>query len=241
MLPRRAVSPGYLHDPETTAAKFVNCPDVDWDRLYKTGDIVEFDPSGDLHFVGRVDRQVKVRGFRIELEEIETAMMKAGCAQAAVRVSPQGALVAYFVSSDMVGANLRDRLAQWLSDYKIPQPFVALPRLPQKPSGKVDLEALPLFGDISDQQLASTNSDAESARLDSIFLLWAKELSVSPEILHSSSNFRELGGTSLNLLRILVQIEKQYGVKISFADFLKTPTPHFIYRTLKQHEHQISA
>ena len=235
-----SVSPGYLNDPATNLKKFVSYPQIDPERLYKTGDIVEVDASGEFRFIGRVDRQIKVRGFRIELEEIETAMMQAGSLQAAVKVLPQGTLAAYFTSTHLTIACMRNRLTKLLSDYKIPQYFVALPRLPRKTNGKVDFDALLNPIEITANHLIETDFDTNFSKLAPIYSLWAKELGISPETLHRDSNFRELGGTSLNILRLLGQIEKKYGAKISYGNFLKNPTPQFIYNTLTHYDHPIS-
>ena len=230
-----SVSPGYLRDQDATERKFLSCPEVDRGTLYKTGDIVERDDHGDLHFIGRVDRQVKVRRYRIELEEIEGALMTVGCVQAAVKLTCHGALVAYFAApAGLSSTSLRDRLAPILSDYKIPQFFVQMVGLPYKPSGKVDYEALPVHQEStpmwSGAGLVPDDGDT------SIYELWAEALKVHPGTLHPQSNFRDLGGTSLGIVSLLSNIETQFGVRIPFLKFLKNPTPGFVQRTLQDHE-----
>lgn len=226
-------SPGYIGDATTTACKFVSHPQVDESVLYKTGDIVEIDAAGDLHFIGRVDRQVKVRGYRIELEEVEGALMNLGYTQAAVKVSPKGDMIAYMApSTGQSATTLRDRLAVCLSSYKIPQFFVEMDRLPLKLSGKVAYDVLP------DSQVPTTPSSVEpQSDQDNdyapIFALWAQVLKQPLDKLHPHSNFRDLGGTSLSIIHLLSSIETQFGVRISFLSFLNNPTPSFLLSALR--------
>ncbi|WP_375575785.1 non-ribosomal peptide synthetase [Paracidovorax oryzae] len=220
------VSPGYMGDSLATARKFVLCPEVDEGRLYKTGDIVERDAHGDLHFLGRLDRQVKVRGFRVELEEIEGALVQSGCLQAAVRLSPQGQLVAYVALPPQTGLDaLRQQLAQHLSDYKIPQCFIPMQQLPLKVNGKVDFDALPATAP-RDAAVAS------SRPCEPILSLWEEILDLPQGSLDAHSDFQEVGGTSIKAIRLLSAIEERFGTRIRFSEFLENPTPHFLYNAI---------
>lgn len=237
------VSPGYIGDAMTTARKFINHPLVDESVLYKTGDIVEVDSAGDLHFIGRVDRQVKVRGYRIELEEIEGALMNLGYTQAAVKVTPEGDMMAYM--SPPTGqpiAALRDRLAVSLSSYKIPQFLVEMDRLPIKPSGKVAYDMLPALQSSTIPSLVTPQPEQDNDYAQ-IFALWAQALNQPLATLHPDSNFRDLGGSSLNIVHLLSNIETQFGVRIPFLNFLHNPTPSFLLSVLRsrQHEYTISS
>ncbi|NHZ83648.1 amino acid adenylation domain-containing protein [Massilia sp. CCM 8695] len=230
-----AVSPGYIGNANVNAQTFLHLPTLDAGRLYKTGDLVERDEQGDLRFLGRIDRQVKVRGFRVELEEIEGALKRLGYAEVAVKVSAQGALVAYIVAdsdadTDLDGEALRARLASILSDYKIPQHVIGLARFPYKISGKVDYAALPDF--VPAAACAGTRDDHYAP----IIALWANELMLDAASLQPSSNFRELGGTSINIVRLLSSIETHYGVRIDFIDFLDNPTIEFLVHNLTEND-----
>jgi len=226
-----SVSPGYLGDAPATHRRFMSCPDVDEGALYKTGDIVEIDAAGDIHFLGRADRQVKVRGYRIELEEIEAALMKVGCIQAAVKMSSSGALTAYFAAQpELTIATVRGRLEAAISDYKVPQFFLEMKCLPLRPSGKVDYEALPDLQETPD--IGFKSEQYPDSNYAAIFELWAEELNLSPSQLHINANFRELGGTSLNIIRLLDNTETRFGIRIPFLNFLDDPTPQFIYKSL---------
>lgn len=232
-----AVSPGYMGDAAATEKKFLRSHALDACTLYKTGDIVERTETGDLIFVGRIDRQVKVRGYRIELEEIEGALMMLGYREVALKVSRQGALVAYLVSDLAIDPiEIRKKLGGMLNDFKIPQHFVRLERFPYKASGKVDYQALPDF--VPAAPVSPTHPEIE--KTSPIAQLWAKELALDPDTLEPGSNFCELGGTSINIVRLLSSFETRFGIRIDFMDFLNNPTIDFLYRSLTKNEQSIS-
>lgn len=231
------VAPGYVGDATTTAARFIRIDALDASVLYKTGDIVEADSAGDLHFVGRKDRQVKVRGYRVELEEIEGVLQTAGCRQAAVVLMGDGALAAYVSADEAINPMaLKARLSQRLSPFKIPQHVVQLPALPLKPNGKVDHGQLP--ANLIDQ--AKGAHATGQASLDHCYApiagLWARTLSIDVATLSPSSNFRDLGGTSIHIVRLLGEVEDRFGVTIPFIEFFNNPTLQFIYQSLQRHE-----
>ncbi|MDX7988962.1 non-ribosomal peptide synthetase, partial [Xenorhabdus sp. 12] len=147
------VARGYLNRPELTAGRFLPDPFAPEPaaRMYKTGDLGRWLPDGNIDYLGRNDFQVKVRGFRVELGEIEAQLMRChGVREAVViarhdGVDPQR-LVAYLRPVDGVKlqpAKLRQQLAQHLADYMLPSAFVVLNTFPQTPNGKLDRQALP--------------------------------------------------------------------------------------------------
>ncbi|WKB50625.1 non-ribosomal peptide synthetase [Eleftheria terrae] len=230
-----AVSPGYVGDPASTAAKFVRISALDASVLYKTGDIVELDEAGELHFIGRKDRQVKVRGYRIELEEIEGALLSLGCREVAVTLSPKGALVAYVATGEPLDAQaLKAALEQRLSSFKVPQHIVALPRLPHKSNGKVDHALLPAHEPAAATHPGRGPADALDARHAPIAELWAQALGVDAAALHLQSNFRELGGSSIDIVHLLSAVESRFGASVSFIDFFKQPTIEFLFHSLSE-------
>ena len=150
---------GYLNRPELTAERFISNPfsQDTHERLYRTGDLVRYLPDGNLEFLGRMDSQVKLRGFRIELREIERVLAQhsavAASAVVTLREDSPGAkrLAAYVVPSNGVAPSaneLREHLHKQLPDYMMPTAFVVLTQLPLTPNGKVDRAALPTPGDI---------------------------------------------------------------------------------------------
>lgn len=231
------VAQGYVGDSQRTDERFITCPLLDEGVLYRTGDIVKRDPSGDLHFLGRMDRQLKVRGYRVELEEIEGALMRLGCAQAAVKVSRSGDLVAYVASTlDESNEQLLHRLAKVLADYKLPRFLIRLDVLPQTLGGKVNYQALPDASPLNDVALLVGSNAGPSSTLACIAQVWAEVLDVEPQAIQAQSNFRDLGGTSIKVVRLLGKMEERFDVRIALADFLNDPTPHFLQSAINHHE-----
>jgi amino acid adenylation domain-containing protein len=143
------VAAGYWDDPQQTAARFVVGPDAAQGRLYRTGDIVVRESDGRLYFRGRVDRQVKTRGYRVELDEVETVLREQpGVAEAAVLAVPDDTitnrLVAIVVTDnpDVAAATLRRACAARLPGYMVPSDIRLLAELPYTSTGKVDRRAL---------------------------------------------------------------------------------------------------
>ncbi|WP_035896145.1 AMP-binding enzyme, partial [Legionella oakridgensis] len=148
---------GYLNQPELTKQRFIQNPfaseadkDKRYTRLYKTGDLVRWLPDGNLEYLGRNDFQVKLRGFRIELAEIEQALLTHAAIQEAVVLAqakqegePPAWLVAYYVGNTIDENSLIQQLASTLPDYMIPHAFIRLERLPLTSNGKLDRQALP--------------------------------------------------------------------------------------------------
>lgn len=227
-----AVAPGYVGDDPTTTARFIRLPAVDSSVLYKTGDVVECDAGGELHFIGRKDRQIKVRGYRIELEEIEGALLSLGCREAAVKVSIREALIAYINADASITDNaLKLALEQRLGIFKVPHHIVRMLSLPTRNSGKIDYQALPEV--TQDESVAETVLPEDPCYV-ALAALWKDELGVDARVLSVTSNFRDLGATSINFVSLLGAIEDQFGVPISFIDFFRNPTLEFLHQSIQQ-------
>jgi amino acid adenylation domain-containing protein len=209
---------GYLHRPGLTAERFVADPfDPAGGRLYRTGDLVRWNAEGQLEYLGRIDHQVKIRGLRIELGEVEaTLLAQPGLREAVVvaRDGPAGApigtrLVAYVsaLPGHAVDAHaLRQQLALSLPDYMVPGAFVALPALPLNANGKVDRNALP------EPEMASGGGSyaAPQGQVEqALAALWADVLGVPQVGRHD--DFFELGGHSLLTLTLLQRLQQQPG------------------------------
>jgi amino acid adenylation domain-containing protein len=138
---------GYLRRPRATAERFVASPfGAPGERMYRTGDSVRWNREGELEFLGRVDKQIKVRGFRVEPGEIEATLQRVpGVREAAVIPRPGRAdhLIAYVTGDDLDSAELRRRTAAMLPDFMVPAAFVLLAEFPLNSNGKLDLSALP--------------------------------------------------------------------------------------------------
>ena len=226
------VARGYLNRPELTAERFIpnrfaSDPSA---RLYKTGDLARYRADGNIEFLGRLDRQVKIRGVRIEPEEIETVLTQHPFVRSAFVVAhddPGGGkrLVAYIegqTTVPLVVTDLRSFLKEKLPDIMVPSAFVFLDSLPRTPAGKVDQGALPL----PVQQQPAQASSADSTPLQALeYLLretWEEILGVRP--IGLDENFFELGGHSLLAAELFIRMEALTGRQLPLASLLDAPT-----------------
>ncbi|HEY0096493.1 MAG TPA: amino acid adenylation domain-containing protein, partial [Archangium sp.] len=183
---------GYLHRPELTAERFLPNPfsSLPGARLYRTGDRVRWLPHGELEYLGRLDAQVKLRGFRVELGEIESLLLQLpGLTQAAVLAREDSPgdkrLVAYLVASDSLAsspAQVRAHLKQHLPEHMVPSAFVFLAALPHTPNGKLDKASLPAPTNtrVSSQPYEAPRTPTEKLLAE----LWSQLLHVTPVGLH---------------------------------------------------------
>ena len=219
---------GYLGRPDLTAERFVLDPDRDGARFYRTGDRVRVRDDGNLEYAGRVDGQVKVRGFRVEPEEVESALARhpqvAGVAVASRQVHPaQQQLVAYVVpaeGSDPSASELRRFLAETLPAQMLPSAFVSLAVLPLNPNGKVDREALPAPDEASrpSPEGRSPRTPVERA----IAAIWSRVLGIDG--IGVDESFFDLGGHSLLAAQVVVAIREDMSVDIGLQALLDAPT-----------------
>lgn len=225
------VARGYLHRPELTAEKFIPNPfsREAGQRLYKTGDVVRYQSDGELQFLGRIDHQVKVRGFRIELEEIEAAIRwHESVADAVVIVTEDAGgnkrLVAYVVSAhgiELTNSDLREFLTRKLPAYMLPSTFVMLDALPSMPNGKLDRQALPLV----ERQRADLDTDFEAPRSfleESLAKAWCSLLHLDRVSVHD--NFFELGGHSLLGAKLISNLRRDMNISLKLIDVFQSPT-----------------
>ena len=219
---------GYLNRPDLTAEKFVPDPFAEEPgaRMYRSGDLGRFLEDGTIEYLGRIDHQVKLRGFRMELGEIEATLKRheqiAECV-VMVREDAPGdkRLVAYFTARTGVpsATDLRAFLAGFLPDYMIPSIFVPLEKFPMTPNGKLDRKALPkpqIERDAS-AAYAEAATDAEKALLE----IWRQVLNV--ESIGIDDNFFTLGGDSILTIQVLARARRQ-GIVLTPRDFFKQPT-----------------
>jgi amino acid adenylation domain-containing protein len=221
---------GYLRRPDLTAEKFIANPfgDDPKARLYKTGDLARYLPDGNIEFLGRIDNQVKVRGFRIELAEIESVLRQNQAVQETVVVAREDIpgdkrLVAYVVArpnSDLNELDLRNYLKNKLPDFMVPAVFVILGELPLTPNGKVDYRALPRLegrGQL-EQEFIAPRTETERC----ITNVWRETLHVSEIGVHD--NFFELGGHSLLATQVISRLRNTYGLEIPLNVLFRFPT-----------------
>jgi amino acid adenylation domain-containing protein/non-ribosomal peptide synthase protein (TIGR01720 family) len=233
---------GYQARPDLTAERFMPNPfsAVPGARLYRTGDVVRRLANGDLEFVGRNDHQVKVRGFRIEIGEIESAIRgEAAVADAVVLLRADGGdrrLVAYVVpspgngsrSDDELKGSLRTSLKGRLPDYMVPSAFVVMPSFPLTPNGKIDRRALP--PPASERHDAAALTPPRSAVESVIADVWRDVLECDRVSVHD--NFFDLGGHSLLLVRVHAELRKRLQRQIAVVDLFRYPTVEALARHL---------
>jgi pyochelin synthetase len=228
---------GYWRDQAKTQASFIQHPRTG-ERLYRTGDLGRYLPDGNLEFLGRVDFQVKVRGYRIELGEIETTLIQhpAVRAVAVLAVGDQPGekqLVAYVVPEQehLTTAELRNFLQQKLPEYMVPSVFMMLENLPINANGKVDRRALP-----DPTQNRAELAGAIVAPRDALELqlaqIWQEILKL-PQI-SVTHNFFELGGTSIQAVRLMTQLQKHFGRSYPLPILLQAGTIEHLAQTLRQ-------
>jgi acyl-CoA synthetase (AMP-forming)/AMP-acid ligase II len=233
------LSTGYLDDPLQTARRFIANPFTGQadDRIYRTGDLGRYLPDGLVTYAGRRDRQVKLRGFRVELAEIEQALLDLdGVTQAVVQPwpSPTGGvdLVAYVVP-EAVGdpADVRARLAARLPAYMLPAGIIGLTALPLTANGKIDLAALPR----TDGAVAAGYVAPRHVIEEVLAGVWADLL--QREAVGVSDDFFALGGHSLLAGRIAVRVEADLGLRLPLRLFFEEPTvAHQAAWVLREHE-----
>jgi acyl-CoA synthetase (AMP-forming)/AMP-acid ligase II len=226
------VARGYLGRPELTAEKLTPHPfsAVPGARLYRAGDLARWLPDGSVEFLGRVDNQIKVRGFRIEPGEIEAALgAHPQVRQAVVLALADGpgdkSLVAYVVSPPDEPppdeADIRAFLKQRLPDYMVPALFVPLAELPLTPNGKVDRRALPL-PDWSRPAERAVHQPPRTAAEEILAAIWCEVLRVSS--VGAFDDFFAIGGHSLLATQVVARVHAAVGVELPLRALFETPT-----------------
>ena len=232
---------GYLNKPELTDKAFLRRT-IDAgpeQRVYRTGDLVRYRGDGVLRILGRLDHQVKVRGFRVELGEIEATLRQHESVSGAVvgvRADRTGmrSLVAYVIPSDEKGissAQLREFVGKSLPPYMVPQSIVTVPAIPRLPNGKIDRQTLIQSepGTPPQQAAAEYTPDALSRQLVAI---WEQVLATSP--VGVADDFFDLGGHSLLAAQMMAEVEEQLGVQPSLSAFLQSPTVAELARIIRE-------
>jgi amino acid adenylation domain-containing protein len=236
---------GYLNDPEKTHNVFISniykTNDTQASRLYKTGDIVRWLPDGNIEYLERIDQQVKIRGNRIEIGEVQNKIIKCpGITEAVVLVkqdkNKENYLCAYVVlakdttgsgsgngssSEALVQPGWRRYLSGQLPDYMIPTEIIPIERIPLTPNGKLDINALPgpgiknSFQDYNPPQNYIEETLAE---------IWSHVLGVEKTKISIDANFFELGGHSLNAVSIIAQMLNKFKIRIPIIELFTRPT-----------------
>ncbi|MFI6321051.1 amino acid adenylation domain-containing protein [Nonomuraea sp. NPDC050556] len=208
----------YLGRPDLTADRFVTHAG---ERLYRTGDLGRWLPTGELCFLGRRDLQVKVRGYRVELGEIETALSALPEVEQAVVELRGDRLVGYLVGEHLSVSELRLKLGRTLPEYMIPARYVWLSELPLKSHGKVDRARLPEPDEERPDQEAGYVEP--SGELEPVIAeVWAKVLGLAQ--VGAVDDFFDLGGHSLLAAQVVAKLRKALPRPVSILDLFQNPT-----------------
>jgi amino acid adenylation domain-containing protein len=225
---------GYYNHPELTRQRFIPNPFTNGndphDLFYKTGDLGRELADGNIELMGRLDRQIKIRGIRIELEEIENILLNHPLVDESVVVKQElsggnEVLVAYITkttgeeqNNESLSADIKEYLSGTLPEYMVPGRIILMESIPLKPNGKIDYEMLPdPFPDDQTDVIPPTNNC--QAKLVAI---WSQVLGT--RMIGLSSSFFELGGHSLNIMSLISHIHKEFEVKIALGEIFKNPT-----------------
>ncbi|HKH48447.1 MAG TPA: amino acid adenylation domain-containing protein [Thermoanaerobaculia bacterium] len=222
---------GYLHRPDLTAERFLPDPlGEPGTRLYRTGDRARLRPDGQIELLGRVDHQVKVRGVRIELGEVEAALLRQPSVREAVadvrEINGTRVLVAWVAGSEPT-TGLRAAVAATLPSAMVPSLWVELPALPRTPSGKVDRRSLPAPELGGGGRARTAPRDAIEEALAEI---WREALDL--ETVGVDDNFFDLGGHSLMAMRLLARIRHALGVELQVQELFERPTIALLARAV---------
>jgi amino acid adenylation domain-containing protein/non-ribosomal peptide synthase protein (TIGR01720 family) len=219
------VGMGYLNRPELTAERFLADPNRPGLRLYRTGDIGRWRDDGRLEYLGRNDHQVQVRGFRVELGEVEAACLAQGGIDQAVvlpheETAGQIELVAYLVGSKRSASEMRTALVARLPHYMVPSYFEWLAKIPLTANGKIDRKALPRPG--AGVEATGETAAPRNPTEQTLLTLWREVLGLATIGIHD--NFFDLGGQSLKAVRLRAKIESTLNVSVSLRELFARPT-----------------
>ena len=213
---------GYLNRPDLTAEKFVEVELFgQLERIYRTGDLARWLPDGNLEYLGRMDHQVKLRGFRIELSEIEAVLSEQAAISEAVvvvydRVGNQS-LAAYVTVAEetLDRSELRATLQSRLPDYMVPNSFTLLDQMPLTPNGKIDRKALP------EPDLEVVDGTLRTETEQMLARLWSDVLHC--EVTSHQAHFFALGGHSLLATQLVTRIRHTFDIEVSLATLFALP------------------
>ncbi|MFD4643444.1 amino acid adenylation domain-containing protein [Lentzea sp. NPDC058436] len=231
------IARGYLGQPGQSAERFVACPWVPGERMYRTGDLVIRRTDGNLLYLGRTDKQVKIRGHRVELGEVEARFAAhadvrfvAAVAQADPQVDGAYRLAAYLVLNE--GADIPSIAAEvgaGLPDYLRPSHFAQVDAIPLTVNGKADTSALPearplgtLMTKVEDRELTETETLVRE--------MFAEALDLDEDEVGMTSGFTDLGGHSMLAVRLIGLLRREFGPVVTIRDLLSLSTPEAIAR-----------
>jgi acyl carrier protein len=230
------VAHGYWKRPDQTAGRFLPDPfsNVGGERMYRTGDVVRWNSNRELEYLGRVDHQVKVRGYRIELEEIASVLGSHTDVYESVVIVKEHAgdkrLAAYASArsgTEITESALKEYLAKRLPRYMVPSSITVLASLPKTPNGKIDRRALPNPERVWHAEIQKPRNDVEKK----IAEIWQEVLGV--EQVGIEDDFFALGGHSLLATQIMARVEEFFKTQIPLSKLFESPTVAAMARSIE--------
>ncbi|MFB0846531.1 amino acid adenylation domain-containing protein [Paenibacillus oleatilyticus] len=240
------VAIGYWGREDWTAERFIDSPfEHCQSKLYQTGDLGLFNSDGHVIFKGRKDHQVNVRGFRIELQEVELTLQRHAWVDEAVVTIAKDAnddesLIGYIASNGGVQPSpeeLREFLKNYLPAYMVPGSYCFLNALPKLPNGKTDRGALPSAS--VDIQMADEAGVIPSPVTQTVCAIWSNTLGMSPRGVHD--NFFAAGGNSLKAMRFIFMLQREFHIRLDMKQFYASPTLDAIVKFIKRSQREQSS
>lgn len=231
-----AVAEGYINQPDLTSERFIDSPLPGFPRqVYRSGDLGRFLPDGNIQYLGRIDRQLKLRGFRIEPGEIRMRILRyEGISDAVVVLAGEKEakmLCAYLVASGPLNLDdLNNYLSLHLPAYMVPSHLITIDKIPLTVNGKLDKKALPPAGINKEETFELPLSNEERA----LAAIWAGVLEVGEHEIGRGSNFFSLGGNSLKAMVLANRVEQNCGVELPLVEIFK-------YSQLKDQSNRIGS
>lgn len=224
------LSEGYLNRPELTNKVFIKNPYNSNEKLYKTGDLAKFRNDGAIEFLGRIDQQIKIRGYRVELDDIENTINKNPNVKQSVVLVKQNEskpkrLIAYIKPNDLFDENqLKLQLKETLPDYMIPSSFILIDAIPKLPNGKVDKKLLSEINIISKPKTYNYFEKPKNNIEKKLLTIWEDILNIKP--ISITDNFFEIGGDSILSIQIIAKARK--------AGLIITPNQLFEHQSISE-------
>lgn len=220
------VARGYLSNKELTEKKFYKNPFLKNERIYRTGDLGRILSDNTIEYIGRKDYQIKIRGYRVELNELESRLCKIDKIDAGVVISKKNKagidlLYAYFESKEKVDVSyLKEELSRKIPNYMMPSYFIQVPKIPLTHNLKVDRKKLQEIKEVSkiENMYMETKNDFEKEILD----IWKKILEFEP--IGIDDDFYEIGGNSILLIKLYSMLNKSFSVDVSVQELFDNRT-----------------
>ncbi len=232
------VSNGYLNHSDLTASKFIKNPYKEDDIIYKTGDLVRMDEDGVIHIIDRIDFQVKIRGMRIETEEITKLILKHRNIRDAITVcktddNGDPILISYYLAyKEFEFSKLWKFMVQYLPVYMVPTHFIYLHKWPLNNSGKIDRSLLPNPSVIKGSDISKPENTIQQQLLE----IWGTVLKQNESNIDVNANFFGLGGNSLKANQVLMRVQDRFKVNLSLRTIFEYPTIVEISEQIEQNQ-----